>query len=229
MKPYQERRKDGEVVWRVAYWVNGRRVRRTFKTQKMAVDWATTHRGIGFREGRKFLGLLLTMTPKEQHEVLDALSEMRAHRRKLPESSLTLVQAVKAQIVLAEAIESSLLLSEAVDRYLETKKGNKRKGSVSEGWYNVLVPCLHHAARELPSKTLAEFSTEDIEEWLDDQDWSPRTFNNYRDYLSSLFKWAVPKYVKTNPIVAIEKYAKKFCTPEVIVPDVATVARIFRL
>jgi hypothetical protein len=44
-----------------------------------------------------------------------------------------------------------------------------------------------------------------------------------------VFKWSCPKYVNVNPVANIEKYAKKFVTSEVIVPDVPTVARIFRL
>jgi len=134
MTPYQEKIKGGDIVWRVAYYVNGRRVRRTFESKTHAEDWARIHRGIGDREGRKFQRLWLTISPKEQHEVLDALSLMRTHRKKLPQSTLTLVQAVVTQIALAEAIESSLLFAEAVDRFTGTKKGNKRKGSVSSGW-----------------------------------------------------------------------------------------------
>ena len=229
MTPYQEKTISGDMVWRVAYYVNGRRVRRTFESKTHAEDWARIHRGIGDREGRKFLQLWLSITPKEQHETLDTLSLMRAHRKKLPQSSLTLVQAAAAQITVAEEVQASLLLAEAVDNYIKTKKNNKRKGSVSQGWYVVLDKCLHRAARELPDKTLPEFTSEEIEEWLDDQDWSPRTYNNYRDYLYSVFKWACPKYVKVNPVASIEKYAKKFITSEVIVPDIATVTRVFRL
>ncbi len=110
MTPYAEKTKSGDVVWRVAYYVEGRRVRQTFDSKTQAEDWARINRGIGIREGRKFQQLWLSITPKEQHETLDALSLMRKHRKKLPKSSLTLVQAAAAQIAIAEEIQSSLLL-----------------------------------------------------------------------------------------------------------------------
>ena len=68
MTPYAEKTKSGDVVWRVAYYVEGRRVRQTFDSKTQAEDWARINRGIGIREGRKFQQLWLSITPKEQHD-----------------------------------------------------------------------------------------------------------------------------------------------------------------
>ena len=230
MKAVPEKDDAGRTIWRVKFSVAQRRVRKTFHSEDDANTWIANNRTIAVDEGRIFWEAWNAIDPRERHEVMDALRLMREFRVKHPASKLTLVESARKQIAKAEAIEKSLTFQAAVDRFLETKVNRKRKGSVSEGWLKVLDPCLRRVARELPNKTLVEFPTEEIEEYLDDQDWSPRTFNNYRDYLNSLFKWAAEKkYVQENPVKEIEKFAKKFITKEVIVPSVQTVGRILKL
>jgi len=230
MKASPEKDHAGRPIWRVLHKVAGRRVRQTFHTLEDANAWIVSNRTIAVDEGRIFWEAWYGIDSIERHEVLDALTLMRAHRIKQPESKLTLVESARKQIALVEAIEESLTFKTAVDRFLESKIKNKRKGSVSAGWYKVLETCLNRVGRELADKTLVEFSTEEIEEYLDDQDWSPRSYNNYRDYILSVYKWAIEKkFAKDNPAAAIEKFAKKFITSEVIVPSVPMIARILEL
>jgi integrase len=228
MTPILEKTKNGKIAWRVSYTVAKRRVRRTFRTREEAREWIDENSDIATTEGRIFWQAWRGITPIERHELMDSLVLMRSHRISHPKSNM--VNAVKILIAKEEAIQTSLLLSDAVERYLATKLNNKRKGSVSQGWYDVLNPCLRLVARDLPKKTLAEFSTDEIEEYLDDQDWSCRTFNNYHAYISSVFAWAIEnKFATHNPVAKIEKYAKKFITREVIVPAVPVIKRVLQL
>jgi len=169
----------------------------------------------------------LTISDEERRELLDALKLMRTLREKHQDSTLSLIMAASTQIALNERIESSLRLQDGAVLYLDDQTKRMPKGSVSQDGLNVLKPCLLRMARELPDKTVTEFSSDEIEEYLDDQDWSPRTFNNNRYCLYAFFKWAVEeKYVKENPIAKIEKYSKKLISKELIVPSVSSVAKI---
>jgi integrase len=228
MKPCAEKTPSGKTVWRINYRVDKRRVRKTFHSRDEARDWIADNYGIAESEGRLFWQAWRNITPAERHELMDSLVLMREHRKTHAKSSI--VVAVKTHISREESIKTSLLLRDAVDRYLASKLNSKRKGSVSGGWYEVLELCLKRVVRELPAKSLVEFSTEEIEEYLDDQDWSARTFNNYHAYISGLYRWGIENnFAILNPTAKIEKYAKKFITKEVIVPDVGKVGRILKL
>ncbi|MCE0498685.1 MAG: hypothetical protein LV481_12135, partial [Methylacidiphilales bacterium] len=168
MKATPEMDHAGRTIWRVKYKVAQRRVRKTFASLEAANTWIADNRTIAVDEGRIFWEAWNGIVPTERHDVLDALSLMRAFRAKHPENKLTLVESARKQIAQAEAVEKSLTFHAAVDRYLETKVNRKRKGSVSARWLNVLEPCLRRVVRELPDKTLVEFSMEEIEEYLDD-------------------------------------------------------------
>jgi integrase len=65
---------------------------------------------------------------------------------------------------------------------------------------------------------------------MDDDDWSPRSFNNYVAYLNSVWTWAEDEgLVRENPILKIEKFGKRYLTKEVIVPSLALIRTIFAL
>ena len=228
MKPTAEKTKGGKIVWRVNYTVAKRRVRQSFRTREEARDWIIENSDIATTEGQIFWMAWRSMTGKERHEVMDALALMRNHRATHPKSNI--VEAVKAHIARENAIRSSILLSDAVTGFMASKAGQKRKGSIGEGWRYVLEKCLGLVVRELPNKTLVEYTTEEIEDFLDDQDWSPHSFNNYRDMLHSLFKWGIEsnKCQTGNPVTKIEKFSKKMMTKEVIVPAVPVVRRILK-
>jgi len=180
MKPCSEKNKAGKKIWRVSYHIQGRRFRRTFRTHKDAALWAQVNRGVGYREGKEFQRMWLTISDEERRELLDALKLMRTLREKHQDSTLSLIMAASTQIALNERIESSLRLQDGAVLYLDDQTKRMPKGSVSQDGLNVLKPCLLRMARELPDKTVTEFSSDEIEEYLDDQDWSPRTFNNIR-------------------------------------------------
>jgi len=117
---------------------------------------------------------------------------------------------------------------------MKSKTNRKRKGKVGNNWYGVLASCLGTVAEGLADKTLVEFTTEEIETYLeermDDDDWEPRTFNNYCDYIASVFKWGIENNkVSQNPVKKIEQYDKKMIHKEVVVPDVGIIARILSL
>jgi hypothetical protein len=137
--------------------------------------------GIAVDEGRIFWEAWHGISNAERHELMDALVLVREGRIDHPQA--TLVIAVKEYLGRLNAVKTSVPLHEAVEGFLASKGEQKRKGSVSEKWRYVLDTCLRRIVRELPNKTLVEFSTEEIECYLDDQDWAPRTFNNYRNML----------------------------------------------
>lgn len=230
MTPYSERTKAGKLVWRIAYYVAGRRVRKSFRSLESAERWMRKHRNTADLEGRRFANQWLRITNKEKHEVVDSLKLIRKLRETDPKASL--IDAATAYCARRAAILKSINLRDAIDGFLASKGKTSRKGKLSEGWLKVLETCLNKAYREIADnhKTLAEFSTEELEIFLDDLDVPPRTWNNYRDYLFGVFKWGIAQeYITVNPVAKIEKYGKKMLSKEVILPPLELFARAMKL
>jgi len=168
MKAFPETNHAGRTIWRVQYSVARRRIRKTFHSKEEADAWIACNRGIAVDEGRIFWEAWHGISNAERHELMDALALMRAGRIDHPQA--TLVIAVKEYLGRLNAVKTSVTLDEAVESFLASKGKQSRKGALSEGWLYVLESCLRRVARELPNKTLVEFSTEEIESYLDDQD-----------------------------------------------------------
>jgi integrase len=232
MTPIRERTKSGKIIWRVKYRVEKRRVRKTFRTREEARDWIDENADIAETEGRTFWMAWRALTSTERHELMDALVIMRQTRLIDPKANL--VDAANADHDRRTAKKKSILLKDAYPLFLKSTQNRKRKGSVSAGWHKVLETCLGTVVRDLPNKTLVEFIEEELEIYLEDrmedEEWAPRTFNNYRDHISSLFEWGLKEdYLEHNPAAKIEKFSKKVLEQPLLVPEVEAVGRVLKL
>ncbi len=232
MTPIRERTKSGETIWRVKYRVEKRRVRKTFRTREEARDWIDENANIAEDEGRTFWLLWRALTSRERHEMMDAIAIVRETR--LIDPMANLVDAAKADQERRTAKKKSILLQVAYPLFLKSTQNRKRKGSVSAGWHKVLETCLGTVVRDLPSKTMVEYTEEELEIYLEDrmeeEEWAPRTFNNYRDYIFTLFDWGIEEgYLGNNPASKIEKFSKKVLEQPLLVPEVEAVGRVLIL
>jgi len=102
MKATREKTKSGKTIYRVAYRVTGRRVRKTFHTRQKAEEWAENNADIGEKEGSCFGQLWLQIENKERHELMDALAIMR--QRRLTDPTANLVEATTEYVARRSAV-----------------------------------------------------------------------------------------------------------------------------
>jgi hypothetical protein len=168
MTPTAEKTKYGKIVWRVNYTVANRRVRKSFRSRESARAWIEENSDIATTEGRIFWQAWRGITAAERHELMDSLVIVRELRETEPNA--TLVEAAKKYRDQRIAVKKSIPFEKAIQGFLNSKCNQSRKGKLSDGWLYVLETCLEKNFRELPDnhKTLVEYSTDELEIYLDD-------------------------------------------------------------
>ncbi len=162
--------------WKLdGYHTDGRRVRRYFETKIQAdfecdkLNGETTGTGL---KGR------LTDAQRIQSELCLA---------KCAEANRTLEEVVAAGLAHLVRKERSVTVSEAYDHMLADKKG---KGYV---YLNQLKNMLKIFVAIHGERTLADFTTQELDEFIHDRDAAAKSINNLRGYICTLWNHAVKK------------------------------------
>jgi site-specific recombinase XerD len=181
------------------YWVvslgrrytGERRRRHYFRSRKEAKTFAARS-----REAHHQLGFEAFILP------LNLRAEALACCRRLQPLHATLTQAVEFFIENRPRREAAKPLPELKEEFLKSRRAmNCRPRTLVQYESHLRVICAEFGKTEV-----ARILRADIEDWLEESDWSPRTRKNYLVTFTTLLNYAVGKqYRSDNPAAGIER------------------------
>lgn len=186
--------KKGTKTWQLDLGlVEGRRVQRSFKTEKEAVKAMRAAQESQARHGA--MGAVLSGS---------VMAEMMLARERLlreaPGCSMT--EAVEFYLSHARRQREVVKVPVAVERFREVKD---REGC-SVRYCRQLGVSLGALGRWLPEVAVHEVRRESVEDWLRASGWGPKTRNNYLGDARAFFAWAMRAGLcSMNPAVDIAK------------------------
>lgn len=156
--------------------INLKRERHTFKTKTEAETFAEIARTKKQNEGTAAFG----MSESVRLDASRAAALLAPH-------NVNLVEAAKYFIDHVVAFRNAPTLQKIVDQLIdEATKNDRRARTVGDLRYR-----LDTFAVDFPDHKLSELTVEDIKDWLDEEDWSPRTRINFLTKISQLYNYAI--------------------------------------
>jgi len=180
--------------WRVRVGkklTGGKPVIRRFAAYAKAVEWVE-----GLIEEREKHGSELFSLTHDQ------LSEARAAFQRLSEYEVSLAAVVDHWIKFQAPLEVEKTFSELEREFIASRKNiGCREQTLRQ--YRSLIKVI---CEEFGSTKAARIAQAEIEDWLSESEWAPRTRKNYLVTLVTLFEWARDRnYVVINPAERIPK------------------------
>ncbi|MGA2864009.1 MAG: site-specific integrase [Verrucomicrobiota bacterium] len=193
IKPRKERRSNG-VYWVVSLgrkYTGGCRQRRYFGSRKEAKAFVAQS-----EEARHRLGCEAFILP------MGLRAEAMACSQRLKPLNATLTQAVEFFIRNAPRAESAKSIEELNGEFLKSRKAmNCRPRTIVQ--YESYLRVIRTDFGKVDVTSLLR---QDIEDWLEESEWSPRTRKNYLVTLTTILSFAVGKgYRADNPAASIER------------------------
>jgi hypothetical protein len=173
--------------------IDGKRRRHSFKTKAEATTFAELKRIERQNEGAAALAL----SPAVRQDAAKASAI-------LAPQGVSLLQAAQYYADHVLAYRDAPLVKEVAGRLVEdAEKNDRRSRTVVE-----LRSRLALFAADFEGRRLSDISAEEIEAWIDEDDWSPRTRINYLTKISQLFNYALRRrWVDANIVEQIERPA----------------------
>jgi len=193
---------NGVVHWEVYL---GRRdgvpVRRYFKRKSIAEDFAQRMRNQKRLQGIDAIRLP-TKLRLEAMECVERLSKV----------GCSLTEATNFFLARAKPANAARTLADASAELLQAKiRSNRKETTVKAlGW------SLGTFNRSFGHIQLHEFTADQMEDWLQESDYKPRTKNGYLRDVGGLFRFGIKKgYCAENPLKDIEKITTDDVEPEI--------------
>jgi len=184
----------GRSIYQLSYYEGGRRQRQTFGTLPKAR-----------REAKITLGRMALVTQGvEKLSTSDMESYAVAHKKAAP-TGLPVHVCVELYTQAHDILRGVPLLDavqfyrdfhpveihpksfvELIGQFADSRKAM----GAHAGYVADLRRQLERLAKAHPGKTLAQFRTSELDQWLSSQSWSPVTKNNVRKHLITLGNWA---------------------------------------
>ncbi len=156
--------------------INGKRERHSFKTKAEANTFAELKRVERANQGTAALSI-----PQELR--VDANKAWQL----LSPHDVSLERAARYYLEHVIAYQTAPIVKQIVGRMVSDAKKNHRRQRTIEDVENRL----NLFAEDFGESKLSEITVEDLKEWLDEEDWSPRTRINYMTKISQLFNYAI--------------------------------------
>ncbi len=189
---YPRTHRSGEISFVVDLGlVNGKRERHCFTSKLEAQTFAEAKRIERQNEGTAALAL----SSDTRQDAAKAAAILTPH-------GVSLLQAAEYYAQHVIAYQNAPPVADITRKMIEdAEKNDRRDRTVSE-----LKSRLSTFAGDFPDRRLSEIAVEEIEEWLDQEDWSPRTRINYLTKLSQLYNYALRhRWVDANIVDRIER------------------------
>lgn len=183
----------GTVTWQLDLGlVEGRRVQRSYRTEKEAVRAMRAAQEAQQRHG--------AMASELSGSVM---AEIVLAREKLAEAGATISEAVAFYLQHARRMKSAVAVSEMVERFRDARD----RDGCSARYYRQLGVSLKSLVRSMPAERMAhEVKREEVEQWLRASCWGPKTRNNYLGDVRACFAWAMREgFCSMNPAEGIAK------------------------
>jgi integrase len=193
IKPWKERRSNG-VYWVVSLgrkYTGGCRQRRYFGSRKDAKAFVAQS-----EEARNRLGCEAFVLP------MSLRAEAMACSQRLKPLKATLTQAVEFFIRNAPRAESAKSFEALKEEFLKSRKAmNCRPRTIVQYESYLRVICT-----DFGKVDVTRILRQDIEDWVEESEWSPRTRKNYLVTLTTILNFAVGKgYRAENPAAGIDR------------------------
>lgn len=181
---------SGKPHLRMFWYFNGEKIRKTFPAQKAADKWVRNRRkGAGVVERS-----LMDTDGPEQADIITALKLSREH-------AFTLTEAARAYIEAQPAPMVTVTLEEAEKEfYIHCRRENVRPITITK--YEQAFRML----RAKVAKPATEISRSDINQFLDNPDWSFATRNWYLRHCRTMFNWLLAnERIAASPFAGIKQ------------------------
>jgi site-specific recombinase XerD len=193
ISPRKTRRPNG-TYWVVSLgrkYTGGLRQRRYFRSRKEASKFVTQSEEARHKLGHEAFVLPMTLR-----------AETLVCSQRLKQFKVTLTQAVEFFIQNRPRPEAAKPLKDLKDDFLKSRLAmNCRPRTLVQYKSYLRVIC-----EEFGEMETARIAREDIEDWFEEVDWSPRTRKNYLVTLTTLFNFAKGRgYRSDNPAAQIER------------------------
>ncbi len=128
----------------------------------------------------------------------------------------TIAEATDFYLRHLEAVEKSITVDALVSEYIDSK----RRAGQSDVHLADLHYRLGNFAQDFGQAPIRTLTSSGIEDWLHALDLGPKSFNNFRDRLSTLFTYGVKRhYLDANPVTAIDPVKEIDSPPEIFTVD----------
>ena len=135
---------------------------------------------------------------------------------RLAPSGHTIAEATDFYLAHLEAVEKSITVDALVSEYIDSK----RRAGQSEVHLGDLRYRLGSFARDFGQAPVRTLTSAGIEDWLHALGLGPKSFNNFRDRLATLFAYGVKRhYLDANPVAAIDPVKEVDNPPEIFTVD----------
>ena len=178
-------------VWLGKKFTGGKPLQKRFSSYAKAAQWVEEMRQGEEQHGKAIFTLSY-----------DQLTEARSAFERLSEHNVSLAAVVDHWIKFQAPLEVQKTLSELEKEFIASRSNiGCREQTLRQYRSYIKVIC-----EEFGSSKAATVTQADIEDWLSESEWAPRTRKNYLVTLVTLFEWARDrKYVVVNPAERIPK------------------------
>jgi integrase len=194
--------------------------------------------GYFVRVGKKFSGQKPTRKfVRDLKEAGQYIAGLKPHAETIRTSQLSPKQIADCILCLRtlEEKETTLSLRDAVDlalRYHDPEGGRRtikdvsaemiarsKSRKVRDSSLRQLTSLLKGVETEFGDRLLATITTIEIEDWLDESEWSARTRNNYLKQTTQLYGYSIKRrYAVSNPCDAIDPAIEEDSPPGILTP-----------
>ncbi len=200
--------------WRVRLgkrFTGGNEVKKVFSTYQAAKEWVETQHAPKQKHGASYFEL----TPNQINEARNAFGRL-AKLDIIPKP--TLAEALNFYIKHAMPVGGMRSFDELSEEFLTSRKAMSCKPKTMvqyESYFNVLK-------EEFGKMKLHEVHRQDVEDWIGESKWSPRTRKNYLVTLTTFFNFALEReYCATNPAAVIPRPLLHDEPPGILEPEEA--------
>jgi integrase len=128
----------------------------------------------------------------------------------------TIAEAARFYIAHLDSLRKSVSTAVLVDEYLSSRE----RAGLSRVHLIDLRHRLGRFSEAFGPRPVRGLLTSEIESWLHSLSLGPRSFNNFRSRLGSLFAYAGRRhYLDANPVAAIERLKERSIPPEIFQPE----------
>jgi integrase len=178
-------------VWLGKKFTGNKPLQKRFSSYAKAAQWVEEMRQGEEQHGKAIFTLSY-----------DQLTEARSAFERLSEHNVSLTAVVDHWIKFQAPLEVQRTLSELEKEFIASRKHIGCRAQTLRQYRSYMkVFC-----EEFGSSKAATVAQAEIEDWLSESDWAPRTRKNYLVTLVTLFEWARERnYVVVNPAARIPK------------------------
>lgn len=183
---------------------SGKRTRKFFRTKEDGEEWLRENRAQLTNQGRSALSL----SDRDRIDAQRALEVLKPY-------GVTLLEAANSYSERADALSRSVSFTTLIEEVLSAKKADGK----SSAYLTALKGYLNRFCEDFGDRLVAEYTSQEIDDWLRKLPHSPTTRNNYRRNLSVAFSFAISRqYCAKNPVTNTAEAKVVLDDPGILTP-----------